>query len=181
MCHSPMMPFEDRIHEHGADDDAADDDLLEKRRHAEQVQAVSQHAHDKRADQRAAKRSFAAHQAGAADHGRGNRVELVHHAGDRLRRIEARRQNARPRPRSSAPTRRRSRSCAGGRARPTAASPPRCRQSRRRSGRTSSASARGARRRRRPSSRRPAPGRSRRRRSPASESRRRSRRPAGLR
>src|SRR5262245_30040529 len=76
--------FQDGIKEHGHHDHRADDNLLEKRRDAEQVQAVSQHAHDKRADQRAGKCPFAAHQARAADDRGGNRAELVHHPRDRL-------------------------------------------------------------------------------------------------
>ena len=90
-----MLPFQDRVEQHGDDDHAADDDLLEERRDAQQVEAVAQHAHDQRADQRAAERAFAAHQAGAADHGGGDRVELVVDAGDRLRRVEPRGQHDR--------------------------------------------------------------------------------------
>src|SRR3954470_2639490 len=85
-----MLPLQHGIEQDRDDDHAADDDLLQKRRDAEQVEAVAQHAHDQRANRCAAKRAFAAHQAGAANHCRGDRVELVHHAGDWLRRVETR-------------------------------------------------------------------------------------------
>ena len=133
------MAFEHRVHEHGADDDAADHDLLEKRRHAQQVQAVAQHAHDKRADQRTRQRAFAAHQAGAADDGGGNGVELVHHPGNRLRRVEPRGQDDRRDRAHQARHGVDQRLVQPHAARPTAASPLRCRRSRRHSGRRSCA------------------------------------------
>src|SRR5260221_574170 len=73
----PMLSLQHRVEQHGDHDHAADDDLLEKRRDAEQVEAVAQHAHDQGADQRAAERALAAHQAGAADHSGGDRGPLV--------------------------------------------------------------------------------------------------------
>ena len=87
--------------------------------------------------ERAAERALAAEQARAADDGGGDRVELVHDAGDRLRRVRAAR-SARPPPAAliSAGHAVDHRLVAAARARPTAGSPPRCRRSRRRSGRT---------------------------------------------
>src|SRR5262245_43180987 len=82
-----VFSLQNRIKQYRDDDDAADHDLLQERRYTEQVQAVPEHAHDQRADQRAAERAFAAHQAGPADHGGGNGIELVHDAGDWLRRV----------------------------------------------------------------------------------------------
>src|SRR6266511_5061251 len=48
-----VFPFQHRIQQHGNDDHPADHDLLQKRRDPEQVEAVSEHAHDQRADERA--------------------------------------------------------------------------------------------------------------------------------
>src|SRR6478672_5425323 len=71
-----VLPLQHSIEQDRDDDHAADDDLLQERRDAEQVQAVAEHAHDQRADQRAAERALAAHQARAANHRRRDRVEL---------------------------------------------------------------------------------------------------------
>src|SRR5258707_1937318 len=76
-----------RIEQHGDDDDGADHDLLEERRYTEQVQAVPEHTHDERADERTGERALAAHEARSANYRCGDRVELVHHSGDRLRRV----------------------------------------------------------------------------------------------
>src|SRR6478735_3556198 len=46
----PMLPFQNRVEQDRDDDHAADHDLLEKRRYAKQVEAVSQDAHDQCAD-----------------------------------------------------------------------------------------------------------------------------------
>src|SRR4051794_28639336 len=81
---------EDSVEQDGGDDDGADDDLLHEGRDAEQVEAVAEHAHDEGADQRPDERSRAAEQAGAADDGGGDRVQLVHDPGNRLRRVESR-------------------------------------------------------------------------------------------
>ena len=89
------VPFEQRVDEHGPDDDRADHDLLQKRRDAEQVQAVSKHAHDERADQRSGQRALPSHQARAADDRRGDGVGLRHHPGNRLSGIKTRGQDDR--------------------------------------------------------------------------------------
>src|SRR5215203_1138455 len=68
MSSVPLL-LEYRINEHGRDDNGTNHDLLEKRRHPEQVEAVPEHAHDQRADQGTRQRAFSTDQAGAADHG----------------------------------------------------------------------------------------------------------------
>src|SRR6476646_3580328 len=88
-------PLERHIDQNGANDNGADDDLLEKRRHVQQVQTVSQHAHDQCADQRADQRAFPAEQARPTDDRRRNRVELVHRPRGWLRRVEPRGQHYR--------------------------------------------------------------------------------------
>ena len=137
-------PLQHHIHQHGADDHHADHHLLKERRHVQQVQPVAQHAHDQRADQRAGQRAFAAEQAGAADHRRGNRVELVHRPGGRLRRVEPRGQQHRRRRAHQPGDAVDQRLVEAAPRRPTAAPPPRCRQSRTPRGRTPSATARSA-------------------------------------
>src|SRR6266705_6432623 len=67
-----VFSLQHRVEQHGDDNHAADHDLLEKRRHAQQVEAVPEHAHDQRTDQGAPERAVAAHEARAADHRGGN-------------------------------------------------------------------------------------------------------------
>src|ERR1700754_5020774 len=76
------------IEQNGADDNHAFYDLLVIGRHAQQIQAVVDHADQQRADHRAAQRTRAARQARTADHDRGDRVELVRET--RLRQCRSR-------------------------------------------------------------------------------------------
>src|SRR5438132_13311057 len=66
-------------------DDDADRHLLDRLRHVEHDKAVEQDAHDEGADDGVADLAAAAEQRGAADHRRGDRLELEALARDRLR------------------------------------------------------------------------------------------------
>src|SRR5215204_5863278 len=92
---SARAPLQPHVDEHGRDDDRADDDLLDEGGDAEEVEAVAQHGHDERADERADDGALAAEQGGPADDGGGDGVQLVHHPRDGLRRVEPRRQEHR--------------------------------------------------------------------------------------
>ena len=86
-------PLEPHVDENGHDDNGANHHLLKKRRHVQEIESVAEHSHDQRADERAEQGPFPAEQAGPADYGRGDRVELVVRAGGRLGRVETRRQD----------------------------------------------------------------------------------------
>ena len=81
-----FFPAQD-VQQHGADDDDTGDHRLPLLGHGEQAQAVDEHAHDEGADDRAEDRALATGERGAADHGRGYRVEFVALAQSRLGRV----------------------------------------------------------------------------------------------
>src|SRR5262245_59202270 len=53
-CSSGPPGLHKGIHEDGGNDDKPDDDLLEERRNPQEVEAVSEHAHGQRPDERPA-------------------------------------------------------------------------------------------------------------------------------
>src|SRR6185437_12360394 len=79
--HSAPLVF---IEAHRQDDDAADDDLLHKRRDAEQIAAIVQQPHDHGADDGADHRSLPSVQTAAADDDRRDNVQFVAGPGSRL-------------------------------------------------------------------------------------------------
>src|SRR3990172_6574446 len=58
------------------DDDRADDDELDVRRHVDEVEAVAEHGDDDHAEEGPNQATVAAAEPGAADHDRRDRVEL---------------------------------------------------------------------------------------------------------
>ena len=65
------------IDDHNHDDDESDDEPIVERRARDLRQRVAQHAEDERPEHRADDRSAAARQAGPADDGRRNDIQLV--------------------------------------------------------------------------------------------------------
>src|ERR1700722_547275 len=88
----PLPRFRESIEGDGEHNDDADDDLLNIRRNVHQHEAVEQDADQHGADDRAEDRADAAEEAGAADDDRGDHGQFIADAGDRLGRIQTRRQ-----------------------------------------------------------------------------------------
>src|SRR5580704_16468141 len=84
-CKDFPLAFAASIQQHGEQNHRTLDDLLVERRHAHEVETIVEHTDQQRADQRAEDPTAAAGEAGAAEHNRGDRVELIASTGGGLR------------------------------------------------------------------------------------------------
>src|SRR5438132_9798373 len=76
------------VEQHGADDDRALDDWLVVRRNIHEHEPIREHADQQRSRQRAKNGTAPSRKTGAADHDRGDSVQLVALAGVRLTGVE---------------------------------------------------------------------------------------------
>src|SRR6266550_7370727 len=91
----PAPPAKPLIHQDREQDDQSLHDLLIERRHVQEIEAVVQDADEERPQEGPADAALPAHQGGAAQDDRGDRVELVPEPGGGLRRIQPRGQDDR--------------------------------------------------------------------------------------
>jgi len=78
------------IKDHRGHQNTPHDHALQRRRDVEGVEAVPQGPHDQRTDQGSDHAPFSAHQTDSTDHRSRDRIELVHFARQRRRRIQSR-------------------------------------------------------------------------------------------
>src|SRR5438105_1181366 len=91
----PAPPAKPLVYQDREQDHQSFHDLLIERRHVQEIEAVVQDADEERPQEGPADAALPAHQGGAAQDDRGDRVELVSQPGGGLRRIQPRSQDDR--------------------------------------------------------------------------------------